>query len=395
MCDCIGRDGRHDGRANVTVFWNSRRIECFYQGGKVFRLSGESSNLSRGLNPLGPYGQSARSRKNNHFFISFGALVIGRSPFNIHMSNRKTLSHSMFIRNLIFGTLLMLGLAITGNASGASSFAFIDSVKEFFGIEPSAATVSDSAVSYSITAAPLVDTVILAWDMNGNAGNEATVVSTANNGGLNSSTLSRGAGLTAVALPDAYDSANFSGTTLASAIAGNKYLQFTVRATGGQAVSLSGFDVNFRRTAKAPDTFQWQYSLDGFGSAGINIGNAFLETGTGTNGAAQARVDLTGIAALQNVPRPTTITFRLYAYNATGIDGEFAIGRLPGYDLAIIGSTTVAATATNTPTPTNTTTPTSTATRTNTATPTGTATQTATNTATSTPTPTSTVTATN
>jgi hypothetical protein len=251
--------------------------------------------------------------------------------------------------------------------------------------------------------------VILAWDPAGNAGSEATIASTTTDTRLASGTLSRGAGISPSALSDSFNSTNYSGTTLANAVSTNQYLQFNVTPLVGTKVSLATLNVNFRTTAKAPDTCQWQYSLDGFATAGVNIGSPFTVTGTGTNGVAMTPIDLSAIAALQNIFGGTTITIRLYAYNATQTSGLFAIGRLPGNDLAISGLTAAAPTPTNTstntptplvtstftPTPTSTSTLTPTATRTNTSTPTPSATNTSTPTATATGTFTPTPSATN
>lgn len=181
---------------------------------------------------------------------------------------------------------------------------------------------------------------ILAWDFAGNAGNEITVNSTTTHPNLNVSTLSRGAGLSPNALADAYSSSSFSNTStsLADAIANNDYLQFTVSPQSGYKVSLSTLNGTFRRSATGPNTFQWQYSLDGFATPGINVGPTITYTGTETNGVAQPTIDLSTVAALQNVTFPNMVTFRLYGWNATSTAGTFALGRLAGNDLAIGGT---------------------------------------------------------
>ncbi|MGI8838926.1 MAG: C25 family cysteine peptidase [Pyrinomonadaceae bacterium] len=185
------------------------------------------------------------------------------------------------------------------------------------------------------------DGQVLAWDTSGLAGNEATFSSTTTNVNLNTSTLNRGTGLNANTLADTFNSTGFTttATTLIDAIANNDYLQFTVSARAGFSVSLSTLDANFRRSSTGPNTFQWQYSLDGFATAGVNIGSAITYSGTESNGLAQSQINLSGIAALQNVPSTTTITIRLYGWGATGSTGAFAIGRLSGNDLAVGGTT--------------------------------------------------------
>ena len=192
-----------------------------------------------------------------------------------------------------------------------------------------------------------VNAQILAWDFNGNTGSETTVNSTTTSPNLNVSTVSRGAGLSANALANSFSSTSFSstGTSLNDAITNNDYLQFTVSPQSGFRVSLSTLDANFRRSSTGPNTFQWQYSLDGFATPGINVGPTITYTGTETNGVAQPQIDLSTVPALQNVAFPNTVTFRLYGWNATSAAGTFALGRLDGNDLAVGGTTEAIPTA--------------------------------------------------
>lgn len=111
---------------------------------------------------------------------------------------------------------------------------------------------------------------ILAWETNGLAGNEGSVSSTTTHANLNTSSLSRGAGLNPNSLANTFNSSNFSGTTLGNALSSNHFLQFSVNANASYKVSLSTLDVNFRRSSTGPNKFQWQYSLDGF----LPYGNA-------------------------------------------------------------------------------------------------------------------------
>ncbi len=179
---------------------------------------------------------------------------------------------------------------------------------------------------------------VAAWETAGLAGNEATVAATTADPDLTVGVLSRGAGLTASALANAFSSSNFLNTGLVGAQSGNKYLEFSITANPGSLVSLSTLDANFRRSSTGPNAFQWQYSLNGFASAGVDVGPEISFTSTASNGVAQAQIDLSSLPALQNVPSTTTITFRLFGWGASATGGTFAIGRLAGNDLAIGGS---------------------------------------------------------
>ncbi len=184
---------------------------------------------------------------------------------------------------------------------------------------------------------------ILAWDFASALGSEASVTSTSTATNLNSSTITRGAGLLASALANTYSSNDFTASgTAAQAITNNDYLQFTVSAASGYMVSLSTLDANFRRSGTGPNTFQYMYSLNGFSTAGANIGSPISYTLTTGNGDAQTQINLSGISALQNVLSGTVITIRLYGYGASATGGTFALGRptTPTNDLAIGGTIT-------------------------------------------------------
>ncbi len=180
---------------------------------------------------------------------------------------------------------------------------------------------------------------IVAWDFDGNDGNEVTVDATTNDTNLNISSISRGAGINPSNLGNAYSASAFTPSgTKTDAITGNDYFQFTIKADENYQVSLSTLDVTLRRSSTGPNTFAWQYSLDGFATGGIDFSDDVSYTSTSTNGEAQAQLDLSGISVLQNVASSTTITIRLYAWGASAEGGTFAIGRLSGNDLAIGGS---------------------------------------------------------
>ncbi len=191
---------------------------------------------------------------------------------------------------------------------------------------------------------------IAAWDFSGQPGDQATSPATTTDVNLTVGSISRGSGLNPSALGNAFSSTTngtsmgdgFTATSLANAIAQNAFLQFTIKANTGFSVSLSTLNANFRRSSTGPTNFQWQYSLDGFATAGVNISSPINFTSTATNGVAQLAIDLSTITALQNVSDATTITIRLYGWNATGLTGTFALGRLPGDDLAIDGTVTPA-----------------------------------------------------
>tara|TARA_R110002049_G_scaffold46424_7_gene134941 strand:+ start:653 stop:3115 length:2463 start_codon:yes stop_codon:yes gene_type:complete len=179
---------------------------------------------------------------------------------------------------------------------------------------------------------------IVAWEMDGNAGNEVTVNATTLDGNLNMSTLSRGSGLNPRSLGDAFSSSSFTvGGTQASALTDNDYLQFQISTISGYQVSLSTLDATFRRSGNGPNSFIWRYSIDGVNFT--DIGTIISYNISPTNGTDQTQINLATITALQNVAFGTTITFRLYGWGAD-INGTFAIRKLTGNDLSLGGTVT-------------------------------------------------------
>ncbi|HTL09965.1 MAG TPA: lamin tail domain-containing protein, partial [Chitinophagaceae bacterium] len=189
---------------------------------------------------------------------------------------------------------------------------------------------------------------LLTWNLNGAAGNEATISASTHNANISNSALSRGAGVTASSLANAFSGSGWNVASAALAISGAKYYQFTVQPGTGYLVSISSLDAYFRRSGTGPNAFQWQYSLDGFATAGVDIGSPISYTLTTSNGDAQPTISLSGIAALQNIPATTTVTFRLYGWGATQAGGTFAIGR-PSAAASLVLGGTVAQDAGNTP----------------------------------------------
>jgi hypothetical protein len=182
---------------------------------------------------------------------------------------------------------------------------------------------------------------VIAWDFNGATGDETVIAPTTADPHLTVSAISRGAGVNAAALTNAYSANSWGAVNLTDAIAANEYFQFSLQVNANYQVSLATLNANFRRSGTGPNALQWQYSLDGFASPGINIGTAISYTGTATNGDAQAPVNLTGISSLQNLPAGTIITIRLYGWGASALSGSFALGRLTGNDLAVGGTNIV------------------------------------------------------
>lgn len=191
-----------------------------------------------------------------------------------------------------------------------------------------------------VGAMPWAGAQIIAWDFNGNAGSETSVAATTQSANLQTVRMTRGAGVAATTLAGSFAANEWDtgNTTLAAAQAANEYFAFTVSPMSGFAASLTTLDANFARTTGAPNQFQWQYSLDGFASAGVSIGSVVAFNSVQDYGQAQNQISLTGISALQSIPATTSVEFRLYVFGATGSTGSVSFGFLDGNDLRIGGS---------------------------------------------------------
>ena len=196
----------------------------------------------------------------------------------------------------------------------------------------------------AVTASLSATAQIVRYDLTGiptspiPASANATTVAT----GLSASTLTRGPGIGASGLANGFSANTWNNAlstppgsaSLANAIADGEFFQFAVSINSGYNASFSTLDFNLRRSAvAAPMNFEWQYSFDGFSSAGIaaadfnylgrSSGTApasvtpfqWMTTDTpGQDGNPIATINLSGISALQSVAGGSTVTFRLYGW---------------------------------------------------------------------------------
>lgn len=296
-------------------------------------LSGTKATNYTLTQPTGLTGEITKASQT----ITFGAL------------STKTVSDVKF---KLSGTASS-GLALSYTSSNSSVATVVNDSVSIVGVGTTTITASqagngnynaatDVAQTLTVTGAP-----IIAWQFGSPAslGSETTYNATTNNDNLNTSVLSRGAGITSTALGRGF-SANAwdNGGTKATAETNGEYYEFTVNAKAGYKVSISSIDATVRRSgASAPNTYIWKYSLDG--TTFTEIGTEVSYTGT-TEGIAQPQLDLSGITALQNIESANTITFRLYAWGGTSTTSTFAIGRygtnITTNSLAISGTVDVA-----------------------------------------------------
>lgn len=155
------------------------------------------------------------------------------------------------------------------------------------------------------------DPKIEGWEITTILGTAATVDATSKNINLNVPVLSRGAGLTTASYNYAFVSLTPATATTTKAIAktNNEYFQLSIPPATGFKVSLSTLKYRFR-TNSSTLKYIWAYSIDG-GYTFTDIGSE--ATCVNAAGGFDYQMDLSNIAALQNVP--SSVLLRMYVWN--------------------------------------------------------------------------------
>lgn len=171
---------------------------------------------------------------------------------------------------------------------------------------------------------------ILTFDFAGLAGGETTAASNSNNAGLNTSTISRGAGLTASANADRFNGTSFALTSIANAITGDDYFEFTITPTAGNQFSVSSIVIQFQRSATGPSALALRSSVDSY-AANLDGEKAVVDNTT----------TQTFTFTFTQSNSTSAVTYRLYAYaEATG--GTGGPGDGTGNDIIVNGTVTSA-----------------------------------------------------
>lgn len=231
------------------------------------------------------------------------------------------------------------GLAVS-YASGNSAVASVSGSRiSVVGIGTTVITVSQAGDSnwdpasssqiLKVTSAPLA-----AWDFNGEA-NPTNSFADLHDSNLDSSgVLARGSNAPPNSANNTFRTLGFKNDGISTT--NTDYFEFQLSAKAGYSLSLSSIDARFDGTstfyAAAGVTMQFAYSTNG--SAFVLIGLPKTLTNTGSISA----VDLSGVAALQNLAPATTVTFRYYASGATDTGGwGFQSPAVGQYGLAVGG----------------------------------------------------------
>ena len=169
---------------------------------------------------------------------------------------------------------------------------------------------------------------ILTFEFSALAGNETSANSNFNNSDLNSSTISRGAGLTASANGGRFNATSWALTSIANAISGNDYMEFTITPNSGYQFSVSSIVIQFQRSSTGPSALALRSSLDGYTTNLDAIKTIIDNTSTQTFTFTFSQSNST-----------SAVTYRLYSYAESTL-GSGGPGDGSGNDIVINGTVT-------------------------------------------------------
>jgi|GEM_PF-1831870 len=158
---------------------------------------------------------------------------------------------------------------------------------------------------------------ILTFDFNGLAGSEANALSNFNNVNLTSSTITRGAGLSAPANADRFNATSWALTSIANAVSGNDYMEFTITPNAGYQFSVSSIIVIWQRSATGNTEIALRNSLDSY-AANLDAAKSI------TDNTSSQTITFTFAQANSS----SAVTYRIYGYAeaTTGSGGPEGTG---------------------------------------------------------------------
>lgn len=173
------------------------------------------------------------------------------------------------------------------------------------------------------------------WNLNGQAGNQASNAPTASNAAISGASLTRGPGLTATAAGNSINSTGFSTSNIFANTGGN-YYEITFSVAPQTYVTLNSIYTNLSRSSSGPTQARWQYSTNN-GATFNDTWSSFLDNfvgnmtvGTSTTSTAGFNRNLFPVVANPGAaPVVTslngTIIFRLFGWNATSTAGTLRL----------------------------------------------------------------------
>ncbi len=297
--------------------------------------------------------------------VSAGSVVITYTVTNICGSGTATKSMTVSSASAVAaisgaaavntGSSISLTDATAGGtwSSSNTTIASITSGGVVTGLSAGSVTISYSVVSgcgsFAVTAPVTVTptaTILAGWDVStltggtNSFGTSPLSASTVYSNVTVSTGLTRGSGVSTIGTGAArgWGGTDWISTTQANAITNSDFVTFAVKANTGYAINLSACSISYRRSGTGPASGTLQYSINGSTFSDIL---ALSYPSTLTAGATLASIDLTSVAALQNVSSATTVTFRIVNYGGTNTSGAwyiYDVGASTSPDLFVSGS---------------------------------------------------------
>ena len=138
--------------------------------------------------------------------------------------------------------------------------------------------------------------------------------------------LTRGSGVltSGTAAARGWGGVDWSSPDAATAVSSNKFVSFTIAATNGHKLSLSGISkLDYRRSSSGPANGIVQVQI---GSGSFSDVAALTFPGTNSTGESlAAAIDLSTNPTLQNIPANTPVTFRIVNFGGTNTTGTWYI----------------------------------------------------------------------
>ena len=165
----------------------------------------------------------------------------------------------------------------------------------------------------------------------------ATIAATNVTSGLTADLLTAGSGLTANS-GGTYNWTNWNETSASAAITANDVFNwgFTVEPSVAGTVDLASLDIRYDRSSTGPPNVELSYSV-----GGGSFVSFFTDTAVSASGENNS-IDLSGIAALQDLGVGDTVAFRLVGWGASSSGGTFDLENSPSFgDASIVLNGTV------------------------------------------------------
>ena len=181
--------------------------------------------------------------------------------------------------------------------------------------------------------APAPAAEIVTFDFAGLAGSELAATNNAKDANLSNSVITRGAGLTASGNGDRFNATSWATSSIANAISGNDYMEFTITPNSGYQFGVTSLVVKLQRSSTGNTVVSLRSSVDSYASA---LGTDWTVTdGTTTQ---------TNTWTFTQSDSEDPVTYRLYSY-AESTGGSGGPGDGSGNDIVVYGAVTASAVA--------------------------------------------------